>query len=350
MQMKPIEPEKQEIKCVVWDLDNTLWDGILLEDDDVQLRPHIKKIIQGLDSRGILLSIASKNNYEAALAKLDDFGLTEFFLYPEISWGAKSESIARIQKNLNIDMHAIMFIDDNPFERDEVQFIHPDITCIDAADYGNLLDDSRLNPRFITEDSRKRRLMYVENIKRKRIGEDYKGPRADFLASLQMIFSIAEANETDLQRAEELTVRTSQLNTTGRTYGYSDLNKLIDSNRHSVLIAELSDKYGSHGKIGLALIEMGEKYWHLKLFLMSCRVMSYGVGTAFLSYILKEAKKEGKKLRVDFIHNDRNKMMYVTFKFSNFKEIESDESGGVLLENDLSVIQDTPPYLDLIVC
>ncbi|MCK5705654.1 MAG: HAD-IIIC family phosphatase, partial [Cyclobacteriaceae bacterium] len=212
--------EKPEIKCIVWDLDGTLWDGILLESDDVMLKTGIKEIIRTLDSRGILHSIASKNDYETTLIKMREFGLEEYFLYPKINWNAKSESISSIQKNLNIAMESIMFIDDNPFERDEVRHTHPEVECIDVIDFNKLLDHPRLNPRFITKDSQTRRLMYFQNMKRKKEEGDYQGPKAEFLALLNMRFSITNAQEEDLKRAEELTVRTHQLNTTGKTYDY----------------------------------------------------------------------------------------------------------------------------------
>jgi len=341
--------KKPEVKCIVWDLDDTLWEGILLEVEDVKLNTELKEIIHTLDSRGILHSIASKNDYDTALTKLRDFGLEKYFLYPEINWNAKSESISNIQKNLNIAMESIMFIDDNPFERDEVRHTHPEVECIDAVKLNHLLKHPRLNPRFITKDSQSRRLMYLQDMERKKNEVEYQGPKAEFLALLNMRFSIGNALEEDLKRAEELTIRTHQLNTTGKTYDYEDLKNFVNSKKHKLLISDLKDKYGSHGKIGLALIEISKNFWHLKLFLMSCRVMSYGVGTAFLSYIMHEAKKEGKRLRVDFKPTDRNRMMYVTFKFANFKEIMADESGQMLLENELSSIQNIPPYIELII-
>jgi FkbH-like protein len=164
-----------------------------------------------------------------------------------------------------------------------------------------------------------------------------------------MRLSIANAREEDLQRAEELTVRTNQLNTTGKPYSYSELKALMDSPAHHILTCELSDKFGTHGKIGLALIEEKPDFWHLNLFLMSCRVMPYGVGSVFLTYIMSQAKKSGKKLLVDFFKTDRNRMMYITFKFANFKETIKGESGNIILEHDLSVIHNLPQYVEIIV-
>lgn len=335
----------KEIKCVIWDLDNTIWDGVLIESDDIKIKPNIEDIIKTLDSRGILNSIASRNNFDDAMEKLKSYGLDEYFIYPEINWNAKSNSISNIQKNLNISMDSMLFIDDQPFEREEVKSIYPDINCMDASEYSGLLEQGSMNPKFITEDSKRRRKMYMEDIVRKGDEENYKGPKESFLASLEMEFIISEAKEEDLKRAEELTVRTNQLNATGKTYSYDELNAFRESDTHKLLVCELTDKYGSYGKIGLALIEINEDNWHLRLLLMSCRVMSRGVGTVLLYYIMQMAKADGKRLLADFRQTDRNRMMYVSYRFVNFKEIYNDNQGNIIFENDLSNIPKQPGYL-----
>ncbi len=338
---------KKEVKCVVWDLDYTIWNGTLAEGDDIHLKPGIKEVLRILDSRGILHSIASKNNYDDAMNKLKEFGLDGYFIYPEIHWNTKSGSLTAIKENINIGMDTILFIDDQPFEREEVKSVHPDIACIDAKEYKTLPDLPRLNPRFITRDSARRRKMYQDDIKRKIEEEEFEGPSEEFLASLNMKFVIHDAEEEDLKRAEELTVRTNQLNATGKTYDYDELNAFRVSDTHKLLVCELTDRYGSYGKIGLALIEIKEEYWHLKLLLMSCRVMARGVGTVLMCHIMQETKKAGKKLLADFKKTDRNRMMYVSYKFANFKEVSSDDEGHILFENDLSMIQSFPPYIDV---
>lgn len=341
--------EEKEVKCVIWDLDNTIWDGTLAESDDVRLKPGIVELIKTLDSRGILHSISSKNTHEETMEKLKQLGIEEYFLYPEISWNAKSIGVGNIQKNLNIGMDTIVFIDDQPFEREEVKAVHPDITCIDAAEYLSLPELKRFNPRFITHDSKRRRMMYLDDIKRKNEEDTFQGTPEAFLAQLNMRFVIHEAKEEDLKRAEELTVRTNQLNATGKTYDYEELNQFRLSDNYKLLVCELTDKYGSYGKIGLALIEIKEDCWHLRLLLMSCRVMSRGVGTVLMSHIMQETKKAGKKLQADFKTTKRNRMMYVSYKFSNFKEISSDEDGHILFENDLTMIQPFPPYIEVVI-
>ena len=337
-----------EIKAVVWDLDGTIWDGILLENDEVKLKPGIKQVIETLDSRGILHSIASRNDFGLAMDKLKSFGLAEYFLFPEIGWNAKSVSIGNIRENLNIGMDTIMFIDDRAFERDEVRYVHPEVVCVDAAEYRTLPRMPGLNPRFITEDSRRRRSMYLEDINRKKVEQTFQGPRKDFLASLGIELSITEGAEDDLKRAEELTIRTNQLNTTGLTYDYDELREFIHSPVHKLLVCGMKDRYGFYGKIGLALVEISQNFWNLRLFLMSCRVLSYGVGTVVLSRIMQAAKNDGKKLRVDFKKTGKNEQMYITLKFANFHEVETGNEGFVVLENDLSFIQKVPAYVKLI--
>lgn len=282
--------KKKEIKCVIWDLDNTLWNGILSEDKEVKLREDAKNMIIVLDSRGILNSISSKNNYDDAMKKLEEFGLSQYFLYPEINWNPKSDSVGKIVKHLNIGMDTILFIDDSEFERNEVTSVYPEVMTDDGADLVKLLSNEILNPEYTTIDARNRRQMYLESIKRNCVEESFIGTNEEFLKSIDMRFCIRQAREDDLNRVQELTVRTHQLNSTGVTYSFEELDEYRKSGDHKLYVCELIDKFGSYGKIGIALVELG-KEWHLKLLLMSCRVMNRGVGTVLLSYIMGEAKK-----------------------------------------------------------
>ena len=336
----------QAIKCVVWDLDNTLWDGVLLEDERVSLRTDVVDVIKRLDSRGILHSIASKNDYTTAMAKLEQFGLSEYFLYPQISWNSKASSLKAVAESINIGLDTLAFVDDQPFEREEVAFSAPGVLCIDAQNPGALLDMPELKPRFITEDSKVRRLMYRSDIERNRAEQAFVGPSEEFLATLEMVFTISPAREEDLQRAEELTVRTHQLNTTGYTYSYDELNAFRQSDKHQLLVASLDDKYGTYGKIGLALVECQPDVWTIKLLLMSCRVMSRGVGTIMINHIMSMAKNAHVRLQAEFVSNNRNRMMYITYKFGGFIECERDGALAIF-ENDLSHIQPFPPYVQV---
>ena len=336
--------KRQSIKCVVWDLDNTIWDGVLLEDDQVVLRPDVVEVIKTLDSRGILHSIASKNDHATAMRKLEQCGLSGYFLYPQINWNSKSSSIKAIAAAINIGIDTLAFIDDQPFEREEVAFSSPEVLCLDAAHVQEIVALPEMMPRFITEDSRQRRRMYLSDIERDQAEKEFVGSSEEFLATLDMVFTITPAQEEDLQRMEELTVRTHQLNTTGYTYSYDELNAFRQSDRHRLLVASLDDRYGTYGKIGLVLVECHEDAWVVKLLLMSCRVISRGVGTIMINHIMNLAKKANVPLHAEFIPNDRNRMMYVTYKFGGFKEIGK-QGDMVIFANDLSHIQSFPSYV-----
>jgi len=340
------ETSEQKIKCVVWDLDNTLWNGVLLEDDQISLRDGVTNIIKTLDNRGILQSIASKNEYSHAMAQLEALSLSDYFLYPQINWNSKAQSLETIAQKINIGIDTLALIDDQAFEREEVNFSLPNVLCIDAADIDKVLDLPAMKPRFMTEDSKKRRQMYLSDIARQRIEEDFVGPKEEFMATLKMVFTISAAKEEDLQRAEELTVRTNQLNTTGYTYSYEELSHFCQSERHLLLIAELDDKYGTYGKIGVTLVECDDDMWTIKLLLMSCRVISRGVGTVMINHLRNEARKNGVRLQAELIPNDRNRMMYMTYKFAHFKEKEK-INDLLILENDLNQIQKFPEYLTI---
>jgi FkbH-like protein len=335
------------IKCVIWDLDDTLWQGTLAEGDNVVLKPGIREILATLDARGILHSIASKNNQSDVQRKLEQLALDHYFLYPQIGWNAKSASVAKIQKDLNIGMDSLLFIDDQAFERDEVASACPSVNCLPARLYESIVYDPRLNPKVVTEDSHRRRLLYLEDMMRKQDEEDFQGPREEFLAALNMKFVISRARTADLVRAEELTLRTNQLNSTGITYDKAQLEAYVHSDRHSLLVCELTDKYGSYGKIGLVLVEHTAQHDHIRLLLMSCRTVSRGVGSVLLSYVMKEAARKGKTLRADFLRTERNRQMLVTYQFANFQVVSRDEGGAILFENDLSAIQDYPPYIEV---
>ncbi|MBB6171872.1 FkbH-like protein [Nocardiopsis mwathae] len=340
----PAKPRQGRIKCVVWDLDNTVWDGTLLEDGEVTVRPEVVEAIRTLDGRGILNSIASRNDHDAAMERLTALGLAEYFLYPQIGWNPKSSSIATIAERLNLGIDALAFVDDQPFELAEVSFTHPEVMCVDIAELPEALDRPELVPRFITDESRLRRRMYRSGAERERVEEEFEGTNEEFLASLGMTFTVAPAQEEDLKRAEELTVRTNQLNSTGHTFSYDELDAFRGSPDHLLLVADLTDRFGPYGKIGLALVEKGGRHWRLRLLLMSCRVMARGVGGVLLNHVMSLAHRSGAGLRADFVETGRNRQMYVTYKFAGFREILRDGDRTVL-EADLSRIQEPPEHL-----
>ena len=208
----------------------------------------------------------------------------------------------------------------------------------------SLLTRDEFMPKFITEDARNRRLMYVNDFKRKQDEEASRLPQTEFLKSLNMVMDIKLAQEEDLKRAEELTIRTHQLNTTGYTYSYNELLTLLQSPQHKLIIVGLKDKYGEYGKIGLSLIEKQKESWTIKLLLMSCRVTNRGIGSALLIKILEQAKQADVKLRAEFVKTPVNRLMYITYRLLGFKEIKVYKNKSIL-EHDLMKIPSLPNYI-----
>ncbi|MEU6024578.1 HAD-IIIC family phosphatase [Micromonospora sp. NPDC048871] len=334
------------VKCVVWDLDDTLWHGTLSAGADLVLRDGVVNVIKTLDARGVLQSVASKNNHDDAVRKLEEFGLAKYFLYPQINWNSKSSSVAAIREKLNIGIDTIMFVDDQPFERDEVAFVHPDVETVDSAELGTMLSMPRLSPTVVTEDAARRRQMYLEDQARSEAELAYQGASDEFLSGLDMIFTISRAKDGDLLRLAELTERTNQLNSTGIQYSYQQLEELMDSPDHDLWVCELTDRYGSYGKIGVALVEKQDDRWTVNLLLMSCRTVSKGVGTVLLSFLLHRAAENGKRFFARFRRTDRNRQMLVTYQLANFRVVWR-EGNDYLYENDLAVRQEYPGYIEV---
>ena len=337
---------RRPLKCVVWDLDQTLWDGVLAEGDEVIPRPEVLEVIRQLDRRGILHSVASKNHQQQAVEQLQRHGLAELFLYPQINWGPKSRSLQAIAEALGIATDALALVDDQAFEREEVRFAHPRVLCLPPERCAELLDSPRATG---SAELGGRRQLYQTEQRRRQAEQDFEGTAEQFLATLQMELELFGATEDDLARAHELTRRTSQLNTTGYTYGRHELRRLIHSPEHLVLMARLRDRFGEMGKIGLAVVQQTPRLWTLKLLLMSCRVLGRGVGNVLLSKIMGAAAHHGACLQAEFIPTGRNRMMYATYKFAGFSEIRRKEQ-LVLLQSDGARRPAIPDYISLRSC
>lgn len=308
------------VKCLVWDLDNTLWRGVLLEDGDVRLSEEIRRVIVGLDERGILQSVASRNDHDHAWRRLVDLGVAEYLVLPHIGWGPKSASIAAIADRLRFAHSAMAFIDDQPAERAEVAYRLPGVRCYPAEMAPRLLDLPEFSPARLTEDSRHRRAMYQANFARETARAEFTGPDEEFLRTLGLRMQIRRADERDLDRAEELTLRTSQMNATGVHYSHQTLRTLLSDPRHEVLVVTMTDRFGPHGAVGVLLIEKHATVWHLKLLATSCRVVAFGAGAVTLGWLSDRAAAAGVHLVADFRRTDRNRMMEVAYRFAGFTD------------------------------
>ncbi|MEV0114282.1 HAD-IIIC family phosphatase [Streptomyces sp. NPDC050844] len=347
---EPITPNEpatpsELVKCVVWDLDDTVWDGVLSEGTGVELRPGVREVIDALDQRGILQSIVSKNDEKAALTELERLGIRDYFLVPHVSWQPKSELVRSIAGRLNIGVDTLMFIDDSEFERAEVEFALPQVRCVDAAEASGLLARPELS-RPVTAEGRGRRAMYVQAEQRGEYEKSFAGPQIEFLRSLRMRLTVAVATPEDLERAAELTERTHQLNTTGLTFSKAELRDLMDRDDQTLLVARLEDRFGTYGTIGLTLVGRSQSEWRIRLFLMSCRVMGRNVGGAILRYLAQAADAGQVSLTADFLPTEVNKPMYTVYRLAGFKKTPV-EGPAQVLRLTPGLKHGYPDYLEL---
>ncbi|MEY9912904.1 methoxymalonate biosynthesis protein [Catenulispora sp. MAP12-49] len=310
------------VKCLIWDLDDTLWQGVILEDRHVTVREEIREAVVELDRRGILQSVASRNDHDQAWEWLEKLGLAEYFVFPRIGWSRKSDSVREIADELGFARHTIAFIDDQPAERAEVNHYLPEVRCY-RADQGPVLPSL---PEFtlaaVNAESRLRRSLYQAQERRAAHRDVFEGTDADFLRTLDLRLAIRRATDDDLGRVEELTLRTSQMNATGVHYSDADLRGLLASPSHEVLVAWLRDRFGSHGAIGIMLLDKHPGTWHLKLLATSCRVVTFGVGTVLLHWLANQAATARAHLVADFLRTDRNRIMEIAYRFAGFTDDE----------------------------
>lgn len=310
----------ETVKCLVWDLDDTLWRGILLEDGRVELSEDVRGVLRTLDARGILHSVASRNDHDDAWMQLERLGIAEYFVVPQIGWGRKSDAVREIARQLGFAYRTIAFIDDQPAECAEVAYRLPEVRCYAAGDAVRLVELPEFSPRVVTVDTRRRREMYRAASRRDAARAGSSSTDEQFLRSLELVMRVGPATEEELARVEELTLRTSQMNATGVHYPHAVLRGLLADLRHDVLVASMTDRFGPHGAVGVVLLSRHEAVWHLKLLATSCRVVSFGAGAVLLRWLVEQSARAGVHLVADFRRTDRNRIMEITYRFAGFGE------------------------------
>ncbi|WP_308910201.1 HAD-IIIC family phosphatase [Pseudokordiimonas caeni] len=316
-----------KVKCIIWDLDNTLWKGVLIEDgaDKLVARTELIDFIKAMDARGILHSVASKNNEADGLAKLRELGIEEYFLYPQINWGPKSQSIDIIRQSLNIGIDTFAFIDDQPFEREEVAAIHPAVRTFDALDFESWRD----HPSFdveVTDESAGRRQMYRDEMSRNSFlatnGE------ADFLAFLRgcnLQVEMEPLSEDRLPRAHELAQRTNQMNFSGCRYTKAQLAEIAASDNKLAMLVHASDRFGNYGIVGLAIFDRPAGL--LEDLMFSCRIQGKYVDHAVIQHFLEN---QGADMKIRFKPSDRNIKPAEIFSKLGFEEVDMDGDFKIL--------------------
>lgn len=299
----------RKVKCVAWDLDNTVWDGILGEDgpDGVTLRPAAAEAIRKLDERGILNTVCSKNDEALAKAALEKFGLWDYFLYPKINWLPKSGNLAEIAKLLNINLDTFAFVDDSAFERAEVG---ESLLCVRV--YADSAAESLLSlPEFdvpVTEDSRKRRAFYMAEAKRQdAFTESDSGDYKSFILSCGFVIDVAPCGgQQDIERCHELLMRTNQLNASTNRIPMDEFQAIAADPHKLVLRVKCGDRYGEYGTVGCLILDTRGETLLCTDFVISCRVAKKKVESAVIMFLMQ---KFGKSMDIVYRPSERNHVL-----------------------------------------
>jgi FkbH-like protein len=306
---QPKKVAAKKIKCVVWDLDNTLWDGVLIEGTAgavPKLKEGIRSTLEELDRRGIVLSVASKNSEEDARKALEALGIWDLFLAPQIHWQPKSGSIAQVAQKLNLGLDSFAFVDDQPFERDEVAAALPTVTLIPVEEFSSMLK----RPEFSgdnNQDGGSRRLMYQTEMQRQdamvtsALGYDA------FLATCGIRVKIERPGDELVPRIQDIVQRTNQLNIATQRYDLEETRALIHSPDCRCYIVSCADNYGDYGYVGFITLAFQDEGIVVRDCMFSCRIQGKRIDEAVLAHIINQHISDGAKVvRARFIPTKKN--------------------------------------------
>jgi FkbH-like protein len=319
-----------KVKCVVWDLDNTLWSGVIGDDGPEGVTPNQAALdmVRALDERGIVQSIASKNEYALAWAHVESLGLGDYFLYPAIHWGPKSGSIRAIAEELNIGTDALALIDDSAFERSEVQTARPEARVYDVADIETLLE----RPEFdvpITEATRSRRQSYLAEAQRKQAARVWGDDQNSFLRNCELVLRIATPGEAEYARCLELIQRTNQLNLSSRRFDRTAFESLISNPYIDCFVLRCADRFGDYGLVGFAAFDTSDFVPRLTDFVLSCRVAQKRVEETFFKWYMRKAQRRGAdRIQATFVASRRNAPLREALAAVPFETVGSPNSEG----------------------
>lgn len=298
------------VKCLAWDLDGTLWDGTLEEDGEegLTLREESVALLRNLDARGIVNSIVSRNNPKRTLDVLRRFGLEEYFVFPQIGWGAKSEGVKRLAREMNISLDAVAFVDDRAEQRADVRTNVPEVRVFSNVDISRLGSMTCFNPPVSSESASRRQSYRTEMVRRQ--AAEQVGDEATFLAQSGLeisCFDLKTADTATWTRCMELMQRSNQLNLTGRHVDEAAFRASLSDGEGSARAwgVRCHDKYGDYGIVGVMLAREEKKnVWRLAEFVMSCRVARKGCEGRALDWLKRTLGAD--ELLVEIVDTGRN--------------------------------------------
>ena len=330
-------------KCLVLDLDNTCWGGVIADEGLEGIKighgdalseafTSFQMFVKELKKRGVTICVCSKNDFDIAkqgfehpesILNFDDITLFK------ANWDPKDQNIREIANELNIGLDSIVFIDDNPFER---EIVNSQIPSVCVPHVGNVLEFSKhiiangyFEPIFLTDDDKKRNIYYKENQKRQNQLSKYSS-YTEFLNSLKMVAEIKEFSSFYTDRITQLANKTNQFNLTTKRYTVSEIERITSNPRYISLYGKLSDIYGDNGLIALIIASVSAKKCSIDLFLMSCRVLKRDMEFAMFDQFINLCKAKG-ILEIIGYYNEssKNKMVSNLFNELGFNLIKKQD-------------------------
>lgn len=339
----PVEEKK---KCIVLDLDNTLWGGVIGEDTvvGIELGEHkegaryydFQKCLLKMKNLGVMLAVISKNNpddvkdvfnHPYMILKENDF------VSLKINWTSKSENIIQLAQELNIGLDSMVFIDDNPAEREQMKVLCPEITVpdvpVDSAEL-SILAEKIYGTYFqvlnITDEDKKKTDQYIKRAKREELRQSL-GTLEDYLSSLEIEVDIHLMKDVEKQRVVQLVGKTNQFNCTTIRYSEQEITKL--QQKDSLIVATMKDKFGDEGLTAVLVIDKHESITCIESFLMSCRVMNRQFEDVIFSEVVRWIKNTNpsiKSIMAKYIKTSKNVPVEKLYDHLGFTCIEDKDN------------------------
>jgi methoxymalonate biosynthesis protein len=300
------------IKVVVFDLDGTVWPQVALETAPVP-DPAVLSTLDTLAERGILASVASRN--PASVAELlESPPLAGRFLSPQLGWGRKADALRTIAEELEVGLDTVAFVDDDPFERADVERSLPPVTVLAPDELPDALSRPEFSPGPVTAAARGRVESYRQRSDRRAARAAFDGSDEDFLRWCALRAVVRPAAPADTERLVELAGRTTQYNSTGAAYAPPGI------------VLELADRFGDDGLVGVAGI--GPE-WTVPLVAVSCRAGGRGALPLLLTGVARAAARAGApRVVVPCRLTERNVPVRLGLKSAGFTAVSRDGDVG----------------------
>jgi FkbH-like protein len=335
-------------KCLVLDLDNTLWGGVIGDDGLAGIKlgqgsaageafVAIQQMALDLRSRGVVLAVCSKNEDDAARLPFrehpDMLLREEHIAVFQANWTDKAANLRAIAETLNIGVDALVFLDDNPAERMQVR------SALPLVGVPELPDDPSLYPRALlaagyfeavafSKEDRERAEMYQANAQRAQ-ALSASGDLAAYLTSLDMVCSIGPVDSVTRPRVAQLINKSNQFNLTTRRYSESEIEAVERDGRRHAIQVRLLDRFGDNGIISVVIADKQGDSWEIDTWLMSCRVLGRRVQDAVLAHLVTAARIDGAaRLIGRYIPSAKNRMVSGHYESLGFTRLESDADDG----------------------